>query len=158
MFDVAAGDIITAAYLRNLTNAGSGSASSIEAGSFNTASTTYSATLTGANVCGTAFIAPPSGTVLVLWQASILTAGSSGCLISFELRDGASVGSGTIITATNDNEALDTRISSNTRPANFFRQASLTPGNSYNVRLMHRSLTAANSTILRRAVFVTPIQ
>ena len=156
MPDVATGDIITAAYLRALTNAGSVSTGAVDPSAVTTNSLTY--TTAGGTIVGTPFVAPPSGLVMILWEASFNTAGSTGCLVSFEVRQGSTVGSGTVVTAADDNRALDTRVSTSMRPANFWRQTGLTPGNSYNVRMIHRSLTGSNSQILRRELTVLPIQ
>lgn len=119
-------------------------------------STSYAA---GANVCGIDFIAPTTGRVLVIWGAEIDndTAGVVSAL-SFELRTGSSVGSGSVVASyeAQDEWTLAHR-GQNQYSAGVERPVEgLTPGSAYNVRTMHR-VTGGTGSFIRREIIVQPL-
>lgn len=106
------------------------------------ASTSYTATLTGGTTCSTLFVAPPSGRVRVGLSCRSFTGATGFIYMSFEIRSGAVVGSGTVHTAAADERAVmhQTTIQS----LGFGRDlhvSGLTPGSTYNVRTMFRVST-----------------
>jgi hypothetical protein len=126
--------------------------------------TSYTA---GANVCGTTFTAPTSGRVLVLWHARFET-NTTGvrATVSVEVRTGSSIGSGTVVSAASDASALESisdgdaaGVGTNARmQAGMWRIVSgLTPGDSYNVRTMHRVSGTGSGDIFDRNVAVVPL-
>lgn len=122
---------------------------------FTTTSTTYA---TG-TVCGVAFVAPPSGKVMIRWSAE-LHHGTSFILVSPQVRTGSTVNAGTIVTTPVDWTANDDRTVRNdnaldVRSSDQDLMYSLVPGSSYNVTLLHR-VGALTGTIGRRRITVTP--
>ncbi len=119
-------------------------------------STSYVATSTGLAQCGVAFIAPQSGKVSIEWSAEP-SATASFTLVSIEVKDGATVGSGTGVFGPDDNY---TARNDNANPIGSYARKNitgLTPGMPYNVRTMHRRGTATNGDVGRRKIWVTPI-
>src|SRR5581483_1669271 len=107
-----------------------------------TTSTSYTNTLSPANIAGAAFVAPPSGKVLIHWsvEKASSTAGA-GVYTAPAVKTGTTVGSGTSVVAASD----DAAILLNTGGAGQFNQhgqtlqvVGLTPGQNYNVSLEHR--------------------
>jgi len=120
-------------------------------------STTY--TLGGTTV-GTAFTAPTSGSVKVTWSARLaLGSDTNLSYVSAEVRTGSSVGSGTVVSATSDDSALELGQATTTRiQASRARVVTgLTAGSTYNVSLWHRTTSADNATIYFREVLVEPL-
>jgi hypothetical protein len=115
---------------------------------------TYSATagFAGATTCGTTFIAPQSGKVNFQWSAEITNV-SSFSLLSIEVREGSTVGSGTVVFAADDNHACraDTTVTVGCHQSKML--TGLTPGAVYNVRTMHRT-NSTNGTFGRRKVWI----
>lgn len=118
-----------------------------------------------AATCGTTFTAPTSGRVITLWHARFETnTVNVRVLVSVEVRAGAVIGSGTVVSAASDTSAIesgsnDTSVGGNSRmQAPMFRIVSgLTPGDTYNVRTMHRMTSAGNGDIFDRSVAVLPL-
>lgn len=117
-------------------------------------STSYAA---GANVCGTAFIAPVTGRVQVNFRAFLdnTTAGLV-TVVSFEMREGSTVGSGTIFRAVDDNTSIARRGTNQVRGGMAVPVEGLTPAAAYNVRLMHR-VTGGSGTVDDREISVQPL-
>ncbi len=134
-------------------------ASGIQSDSGTCASTTFTGTRTGtSNIAGTAFTAPNSGNIMVLWSAglSIVTGGFS--TVSFQIAQGAVVGSGAIVQAASDNIQIQGTSTGETSESSFYPISGLTAGNSYNIQLMYRiGGGATNSTINRPRVAVMPL-
>lgn len=125
-----------------------------------TTTTGYTETLSPAGLCGVAFIAPISGTVRIDWKADMSNATASAlCAMSFNVRSGTVVGSGTLflgasddIAARNDNPSTG---STGLHDYSCFSIVSgLTAGASYNVSLSQRT-NAGTLTVARRNVIVT---
>lgn len=118
-------------------------------------STSTSYTTTDMTTCGTAFIAPASGRVLVHIGALLDNNGANTTFLSFEVRQGDVVGSGTVVQAAIDNNSISWL---NVNEADFGRSfviSGLTPGDDYNVRLMHKT-SAGTLTLQYRTVVVEP--
>ena len=122
--------------------------------------TTYAA---GSPVCGTTFVAPPTGKVYVTVSGEIRgSASNSFARLSFEIRAGGSVGAGTVHTAAADNRAI---IGGQFGVAiTDFRHGGsreclitgLTPGATYNVRTMH-VLNAGSGAVYGRELLIKPV-
>lgn len=127
-------------------------------------STTYT---NGTNVCGTSFVAPPNGIVLVLWAArfqSNVTTTNARVLVTVSVATGSVVGSGSVVSAATDESALESTVAdtANTGHSRFqggtFRVVSgLTGGSTYNVVTQHKMAVAGNGTIFQRDVLVIPL-
>jgi hypothetical protein len=130
----------------------------IQTDSGTVASSTYTGTRTGtSNVAGTAFTAPPSGNITVLWSCGIAVT-SSFALVSFEIRVGSVVGSGTLWKAADDNIQIQGTSTTETSGSTFYPISGLTPGNVYNIRLMYRTQSSTvTGTFNRPRVQVLPL-
>jgi hypothetical protein len=105
--------------------------------------------------CGTAFLAPTTGRVIVHFAASLDNDGANSTRIAPVIREGSTVGSGTeIVAALNDNALLNVGTEERRYGASLLVEG-LTPEASYNVRLEHR-VSGGNGTIQNRQVIVTP--
>lgn len=141
---------------------------SINAANQNITSTSYAVTPGGAHA-GFSFTAPPSGTIRVDYYG-ILTLETSAnvlrrILASFEIRNGGTVGSGSVFHSPSDNDALRCATTLNGQRMEIGATASrhvegLTIGNTYNIRTMARIDNASNIATaidLHRQLTVTPI-
>ena len=110
-----------------------------------------------ATTCGTAFKGPASGNALVMWRSYLenSTVGS-GCLCSPEIRTGAVVGSGSPVVAASDTRALLQTGVEQIAVGSMFTVFGFTPGEDYNIRLLHRA-TANTASFAWREVIVLPI-
>lgn len=111
------------------------------------------------NDCGVAFVAPITGRVQLFYAARMgnNTDGNSTHLTPV-VREGAVVGSGSTVLAASVNNMIDIQAANNSgngRCGSSMLLDSLTPGDSYNVRLEH-AVTAGTGTILSRTVVVRP--
>lgn len=118
----------------------------------------------GATPCGVAFVAPTSGQVLILWGARFESnTNSVRACISISVRTGGTVGSGTVVSGTDDDNALETPqdatggANTRTQGSRHRRVTGLTAGDTYNVQLEHKMLSAGNGDIFSRDVDVLPI-
>lgn len=126
----------------------------------NVANTSFAA---GTPVVGVAFTAPATGKVYIVTQAHMASSNTAGSYIyvSPEVRTGSTVGSGTVVHTAVTDEGVSTgqagteitRVNASTE----ILVTGLTPGNSYNVRLMHLITAGALGTIFYRAVLVKPV-
>lgn len=112
----------------------------------------------GGTPVGTTFIAPTSGVVLLLWHARFEsnTAGANA-LVSVSLRTGGTLGSGTVVSGANDESALEVTGTARLQAGMHRRVPGLTPGDTYNVRVEHKMLTAGNGDQFTRSVDVVPL-
>ncbi len=124
--------------------------------------TTFTA---GTTPVGTTFIAPTSGVVLVFWGARLESnVASRSVTLTVEVREGATIGAGTVVSAASDDSAVETP-SDATGGGNTRIQATrhrvvtgLTPNMPYNIRTMHRMFGGAgNGDIFRRDIAVLPV-
>lgn len=124
-------------------------------------STTY--IVGAAATCGTAFIAPTSGTVLINFSVRMQSnSANTRAAVSVQVASGATLGSGTVASAANDDNSVETSQGttggSETRitAGNYRVVTGLTAGATYNVVTMHHMLSAGNATIFNRTVSVSP--
>lgn len=127
----------------------------------------YSGTtwIPGSTPCAVAFVAPPSGTVIVHMKAYFLCSiNDKGVFVDSEVKTGATLGSGTVVSGgaanSNDGLVLSGTVTSGV-PLKLNAGTSklitgLTPGNSYNARVMYVTETGGNITILYRQLLVVP--
>ncbi|HET9889639.1 MAG TPA: hypothetical protein VFQ42_03985 [Mycobacterium sp.] len=133
------------------------SASGIQTDSGTVTSGTYVGTRTGtSNVAGVAFTAPNSGNIMVLWGGGLSISGGGFVLVSFEIRTGNVVGSGTQWWAPSDNIQIQGESTTETSEATFYPISGLTPGGSYNIRQMYRANTGTG-TVNRPRISVMPL-
>lgn len=123
--------------------------------------TTYDS---GASVCGTTFTAPQGGSVMINWSARFQSnTANARAAVSVSVASGGSIGAGTVVSASNDDSAIETSQSTTggaeTRiSASMFRYVTgLTPGLIYNVVVQKKMLSAGNGTIFQRDVLVVPL-
>lgn len=124
----------------------------------------YTNTLTGgtANRPGLTFKAPPSGKVLIHWSFySTHSAVNGFAYMSFEIRAGTTIGSGTSFLAASDVNAIVNRVSTggsdDAQMGSSKLVTGLTPGSDYNIQGMWRVVTAGTITTLNRRVIVQPV-
>jgi hypothetical protein len=114
------------------------------------------------------FVAPPSGIVLVMAHFVLGLALSANAIRtvngSIEVREGAVVGSGTVVLSPSDNISVQARsaVSGDTAGVGATTHqllTGLTPGASYNVRTMVRVSTVASTTAVDyyRSLTVIPL-
>lgn len=128
-----------------------------QSASYTTVSTTY--TDAGATDCSVVFTAPTTGRVLIHTAARMVhQSTTSGCLLAPQTRTGGTVGGGTVVED----------VSAATGPShygdNFARIGAthllegLTPGATYNTRLLHASSAAGpnTATFALRELIVEP--
>lgn len=117
---------------------------------------------------GVAFVAPPSGKVYVSFGGGLGTNAvvvSVGSWMSFEVRNGNTVGSGTVFLAADDSRSTGPYRPFNTSVGTKYAPASqrllvtgLTAGADYNVRTMFRSDNAgAQAAVHHRQLVVEPV-
>lgn len=116
----------------------------------------------GSPVCGTTFVAPASGSVYITVSGRIQNdTATNTTYLSYEVRDGAVVGSGTPVLAPDSGgRALAAGIAASARAGGSRRYllTGLTPGNSYNVRTMHAGqMATGGATIFNRDLLVEPV-
>jgi hypothetical protein len=146
---IAAGNIIYASDLLMT------SAQNADTTARTTTSTSYTTTLSPAQICGVAFVAPPSGKVTISWGCGVQngTAPNLG-VCSFAIREGSTVGSGTSFQASDDGRAVTSQAF--IRAGASSEVTGLTAGDVYNVALEHRVANAGTGTFSNRSVLVTP--
>lgn len=125
-----------------------------------TTSTTFVNSLTTSGIRGIAFVAPPSGNVFIYG-----TAGAANNTIndftylSFEVRAGNTVGSGTVFQASDENTASEHQstvaVNSTDRHVIIGLVTGLTPGTTYNTSLTYR-VNAGTGNWNRRRICVLP--
>jgi len=145
----AIGQTLTAAGLDSITTA---SVQFFSISSNTTNSTTYVALIPAP---GGTFVAPGSGKVWIHIAAEVgQNASGTVSWMSFEVREGAVLGSGTIVTAASDARAIAAGGPSECRPGRTCLVTGLTPGSTYNVRAMCRGNIANNARFSGRRVCV----
>lgn len=122
-----------------------------------TTSTTFVSSLTTTGTRGVVFTAGASGKAEVAWACNGRnnTAGQS-TVTSFEVRTGATIGSGTVVQASDENTACAMQSDSANQAlahAGSGVVTGLTPGATYNAYITYRA-TAGTATINRRKISV----
>lgn len=120
-----------------------------------TTSTAYTSTLTAPNICGVAFTAPPSGKVKIHFDVDSANSGNNFTGTSPEVRQGSTVGSGTVFQAAADSTSVSTGSTTFESQGRMTLVTGLTPGTVYNVALCHR-VVAGTGSFDRREVTVAP--
>lgn len=114
--------------------------------------TTYAA---GSPVVGVSITAPSSGKIKVITSGHLETNVAGNCYLSPEVRTGAGIGGGSVVYAANPDYGISAGGDSLTRDSDsrvkYFN--GLTPGDPYNVRLMHQT-TGGNYDIFYRELAV----
>jgi hypothetical protein len=126
-----------------------------DATSRTTTSTSFTSTLTPANICGVSFTAPASGKVLITWRLAMANSGAGYTACSPEVRAGSTVGSGAVFLAATDNATISTDFSTYEGQGAALLVTGLTSATVYNVALCHR-VVSGTGTFLRREVNVIP--
>lgn len=121
-----------------------------------TTSTSFTSALSPANICGTTFVAPQSGKILVTWRAQLINSGLNYTAAGYAIRTGAVVGSGSVFQAADDARAISTTSTSGEGQGASEYVSGLTPGATYNIVMEHR-VTAGTLTTLRRTVGIVPL-
>lgn len=98
------------------------------------------------NICGHTFVAPPSGIVEFEWGANPVSGTTSSTVfMGVQVNQGGVVGSGTVQSAVNDNEAFNTNTTARLGCTRSRVLTGLTAGNTYNVRIMWRNSGSTTS-------------
>jgi hypothetical protein len=127
-----------------------------------TISTSYTNSLSSTGIHGVVFIAPASGIVQILGRAS----GGSGSVgqyaqLDYEVRQGDTIGSGSVVRATSNNTAsvFLSSTSGGQGPLNVSGLVTgLTPGAVYNACLTYASSSGASTASFnRRYIMVKPL-
>ncbi len=121
-----------------------------------TGSTTFTSTLSPANICGTSFVAPTSGKVLVTWRCTLVNSGNNYTACSYRIATGSTVGSGTTFQDADDSRTVSTDTTTFEGQGAAEYVSGLTPGATYNVFLMHR-VGGGTGSFLRRTAGVVPL-
>lgn len=111
-----------------------------------------------ANTAGVAFKAPASGIVEVEWSADLRSSALNvSAILSPQVFTGATVGSGGVFQAANDNQSVSTNSqTNNTSVGSSVFVTGLTPGSSYNVQLFWRATNSGTAAGSNARVLVSP--
>lgn len=104
---------------------------------------------------GATFVAPSHGAVVVHQAANLDNSGAERTYQTYEIREGATIGEGTIVVAAGDERAI---MSLGADAMKFGRtriESGLTPGKIYNVSLKVR-VSGGTGTLFRRLLLVRP--
>lgn len=123
-----------------------------------TTSGSYVETLTGGTACGLTFVAPLSGSVMVHNTTQIDNSTSvQTSLMSFVIREGSSIGSGTEFQAASDDDAVRNLGGNEIQVTQSVMVTGLTPGDTYNIRQAFRVSGGATATYARKRLAVIPV-
>jgi hypothetical protein len=121
----------------------------------------------GGTTVGVTFVAPTTGRVLLFWHARMEnngTAANCRTIISIEVATGGTIGSGSVVSAADDDSAIETTLGAaggeqSRMEACMYRFVSgLTAGNTYNAYTMHKTHNASGSgDIFTRGVVALPL-
>jgi len=125
-----------------------------------TTSTSFTNSLTTTTTRGVVFTAPASGTVLVSGGSSGRNSVGQFTFLDFEVRSGSTIGSGTILRATDDNGSVGFQSDSTNQQGQltFANRvvSGLTPGATYHAVLAYRVNSTGAGTYNRRWINVVP--
>lgn len=120
-------------------------------------STTFTATRTGAtSPVGRTFTAPPSGKVLVSWRCAITNSTTAAGLVTFQVKTGTVLGSGTTVQAGADTISTQHLGTSTETSGAMELVEGLTAGSDYNITQMYRVTSASTGTFARNSITITP--
>ncbi len=104
-----------------------------------------------------------AGTVLVWWGARVeANTAARSVLVSVEVREGATVGAGTVVSAASDDSAIESPQDAAAGAATRLQVSrhrlvtGLVAGQPYNVRTMHKISASGNGDVFARDVAVLP--
>lgn len=124
-------------------------------------STTSATFVTIATIVGVAFVAPASGKVLVHWRSGLdNTAADTKGVVSWEIRNGGTVGAGTVVVAAGANTVIGLLGTSEIEAGatSLVAAGTLTPGSTYNIQLMYaRQAGTGTAAFARGEVVVQPV-
>jgi len=124
-----------------------------------TIQTIYNETLLTSNTpAATTFVAPQSGIVFVINRAYVdhQTSTTARSYISFVIRQGAVIGSGTVFLAAADANAVEHVGQNDLTAATAVRVTGLTPGVTYNIRQSART-TSGTAEFQNRFIGIIPV-
>ena len=122
-----------------------------------TTSSGFTTTLSPANICGTAFVAPSSGKVLAIMRCTQANSVVNSAITTYQICEGSVIDSGTIFQSADDSRSLSTGSTTFEGWGSVEYVSGLTPGANYNIFLAHRVLGGGTMTVLRRTVGVVPL-
>lgn len=131
--------------------------SSTQNTSGSTTSTTYTATLTGGTACGTAFVAPPSGKVIVHNSGFIDNSSTGRSYMTFRIRTGGTVGSGTDVVAAVDDNAVTCLGTDDLTAGRAIHVTGLTPGTTYNCQQLFKASAGTTASFSWKHLIVAPV-
>lgn len=142
-----AGDLVVASATVDATNNNVGTSTS----------TSYTTTLSGAGaaVVGAAFVAPPSGRVVISYQCLMQHSGADYCYYSPRVLTGGTIGSGSAVLSVGDDNALIHNGNVARRGGASLSLSGLTGGNAYNVQMWVKTLSGTG-TWSRQHLIVIP--
>lgn len=126
--------------------------------SFTATNTVFGTSSTGGTYeeVAVVFTAPTTGRVVIHTAARMTNSASgNGTLVSPEIREGATIGSGTAVQSVGDGQGVSNYTGAFVRAGATTYVEGLTPGSAYNVRLLHRA-SAGTATIALRELIVEP--
>lgn len=138
---------------------GGATVSAQQSASFDATITTFGTSASSGSYtdCGVVFVAPSSGRVTISVQARFQSStATSGCLVSPETRAGGTIGAGTVVEAASDINGASHYGDTFARSGTTHLLSGLTPGNTYNTRLLHRA-SANTATFALRELIVEPV-
>jgi len=132
--------------------------SAAESATFEATSTSYTTTATSGTYAEVAvvFTAPTSGRVKTSVAARLINSSTGGTLVTAEVRTGSTIGSGTVVDSALDAAGCSHYGATFARAGINRMLSGLTPGASYNARLLHR-VTANTGTFSMRELIVEPL-
>lgn len=122
-----------------------------------TTSTSYTAAVTGGTLadCAVSFVAPTSGRVLLLYAATLDNSAANLTYGTPEVRTGSSIGSGTVVLAASDDNAIKVNGTNEARYGTHYLLTGLTAGADYNARMLHR-VSGGTGTLDERTMTAVP--
>lgn len=108
--------------------------------------------------CGISWVAPLSGKVKITVGARVQNSSTAGSLVSPETRLGSTLGSGVVVETPTDSIGYSHYGTTYARGTATHLLTGLTPGASYNTRILHRcSVTGETAYFAFREVIVEPV-
>ena len=126
---------------------------------YTSASVAYTTVGSVTVLCGVSFVVPPNGMMNIDYGARMSNnAAGNASLITIVIRDGATIGSGTIVVAASDNNSVEiTNTAGNPdRQGVSYLFNTGTVGNTYNAYLEHKVAPGGTGSFDRRYVTASP--
>lgn len=120
-----------------------------------TTSTSFTSTLSPANICGVAFTAPPSGKVMIHINVDGDNSGAGFSASSLAVRKGTTVGSGDVVLAASFATAIINYAGEGDRKGICHKVEGLTGGDQYNAYFEH-VVDSGTGTFRWRSIQVDP--